>query len=213
MKFRSKQILVVCALLYGTPVVWAGDDASLPVLPDTPGANFDPAQVDTVPGEKTRGFGKASAAKRLPPAPQTKDEISKAIRNIIDGNKDKTRGFSRGMAPGDNRLRAYINFRFGSATIMPAAYPLLNNWGTSLQAEAKGTPFEITGHTDSVGTDDANLELSEQRASAVKNYLVSNFGIDPSLVQVVPYGKSQPLVSNATESGRALNRRVEFVFK
>lgn len=205
MKLLSKPILIVFALLYGITAAWAGGDASLPVLPDAPGANFDPALVNTIPGGKTRGFKQT----RLPPAPRTKAEIGKAVRSIVQNHK-KTRGM--GGSPTDNRLRAYINFQSGSAIILPEFYTLLNNWGASLAQDASGVPVEIAGHTDSRGTYQYNVGLSEQRANTVKNYLVSHFQIDPSLLQAVPYGPTRPYLSNSTVSGRAVNRRVEFEF-
>lgn len=68
---------------------------------------------------------------------------------------------------------------------------------------------ELGGHTDNVGSDESNLILSEKRASAVVNYLVSN-GITAERLSAKGYGESKPLESNDTEKGRAKNRRTEF---
>jgi len=68
---------------------------------------------------------------------------------------------------------------------------------------------ELGGHTDNVGSDESNLILSEKRASAVVNYLVSN-GITAERLSAKGYGESKPLDSNDTEKGRAKNRRTEF---
>jgi outer membrane protein OmpA-like peptidoglycan-associated protein len=66
----------------------------------------------------------------------------------------------------------------------------------------------IEGHTDDVGTDDYNDKLSQNRANAVKQYIVSA-GIDGSRISTKGFGKRQPLVKDKTEEARAMNRRVE----
>lgn len=68
--------------------------------------------------------------------------------------------------------------------------------------------LEIQGHTDSTGARDYNLKLSERRANAVKSYL-SLYGIDATRLTTRGYGPDEPVSSNDTEEGRALNRRVE----
>ena len=66
----------------------------------------------------------------------------------------------------------------------------------------------VEGHTDAMGSDAYNQALSERRAQAVKRYLVSA-GVDASRLETMGYGESQPVASNDTEDGRAMNRRVE----
>ncbi len=72
--------------------------------------------------------------------------------------------------------------------------------------------IRIGGHTDSVGNDAYNQALSQRRASAVKDYLVSA-GVEGRLVESVGFGESEPVASNDTEEGRALNRRISFEIK
>ena len=74
---------------------------------------------------------------------------------------------------------------------------------------ANPVSVEIGGHTDSNGDDASNLELSEARAQAVLDYLVDS-GVDPTRLTAVGYGETQPVADNATEGGRAQNRRIEF---
>ena len=70
---------------------------------------------------------------------------------------------------------------------------------------------EINGHTDNIGNDKFNMELSINRANAVKNFLIKQ-GVDPTLLKVVGHGETKPIKSNDTEKGRAKNRRVEINF-
>ena len=68
----------------------------------------------------------------------------------------------------------------------------------------------LEGHTDSVGSDEYNLKLSDQRASAVREYLVSQ-GVPAANITATGLGKSMPVASNETAAGRQQNRRVEMV--
>jgi OOP family OmpA-OmpF porin len=82
-------------------------------------------------------------------------------------------------------------------------------------AKLKGVDLEMviaTGHTDSVGTDAYNQKLSERRAAAVKEYLVSK-GIASAKVTTIGKGESQPVATNKTAEGRQKNRRVDIEFK
>ena len=73
-----------------------------------------------------------------------------------------------------------------------------------------GLKIEVEGHTDSVGGDDYNMRLSENRASAVRTYLVGQ-GINPANVTSAGFGKGDPVADNSTAAGRQMNRRVELV--
>ena len=70
---------------------------------------------------------------------------------------------------------------------------------------------EINGHTDNIGDDAFNMELSINRANAVKNFLIKQ-GVDPTLLKIVGHGETKPIESNDTDKGRAKNRRVEINF-
>jgi OOP family OmpA-OmpF porin len=87
----------------------------------------------------------------------------------------------------------------------------LNKLGTFLNewTKAKG---EISGHTDSVGSDKYNQKLSQRRAASVKKYLVEKFNIAPERLTTEGYGESKPIASNKTKAGRQLNRRIETNF-
>jgi OOP family OmpA-OmpF porin len=68
---------------------------------------------------------------------------------------------------------------------------------------------EINAHTDNIGSDQFNQQLSEQRANSVVQYLI-NIGVEPSRLLPQGFGESHPVADNSSEEGRALNRRVEF---
>lgn len=78
----------------------------------------------------------------------------------------------------------------------------------NIMKQQPNTLFEIAGHTDNIGSQAYNQKLSEERATAVKNYLVSQ-GIKKQYLKVVGYGKTNPIADNDTEEGRSQNRRVE----
>jgi len=69
----------------------------------------------------------------------------------------------------------------------------------------------IEGHTDNTGSAAANQTLSEQRAAAVKQYLVAHYGVDAARLDAKGFGASKPVASNDTPEGRQQNRRVELV--
>jgi len=73
-----------------------------------------------------------------------------------------------------------------------------------------GMSLAINGHTDNVGADDRNQVLSENRANAVKKYLVTK-GVDESRITATGYGETQPIADNKTATGRQQNRRSELI--
>jgi len=109
----------------------------------------------------------------------------------------------------DNRLRlsvpADFSFASGSATIQPAMRPVLDEISRDIDPK---TYVTVIGHTDSTGSDELNERLAQDRASAVRDYLSSR-GLAASHVQVEGRGEREPVTTNATDAGRAQNRRVE----
>ncbi len=69
----------------------------------------------------------------------------------------------------------------------------------------------VEGHTDSYGTDEANLKLSEERSEAVRLYLTANMGSGAPKITSVGYGETRPIANNETADGRAKNRRIDIV--
>lgn len=102
-----------------------------------------------------------------------------------------------------------ILFETGSATLDPASNPRLDRV-VEYMTHRTSARIRIAGHTDNVGNPQRNQQLSEQRAQAVRAYLIAH-GIDGSRVEAVGYGDTQPVASNDTEEGRAQNRRIEAI--
>lgn len=100
-----------------------------------------------------------------------------------------------------------INFEFGKSVIKAESFDYLNKLAKTLKRT--NHKVEIKGHTDNIGTAEFNMNLSRERAQAVRNYLV-NRGVSSSKLSYSYYGMTRPLTTNATEEGRAQNRRVEF---
>jgi outer membrane protein OmpA-like peptidoglycan-associated protein len=101
-----------------------------------------------------------------------------------------------------------INFPVGQAVIMPENYALLSRVQRAIRAFGEPDVI-IGGHTDSSGPEPLNEHLSQQRAEAVRQYLVANGVLPFDKIIAVGYGSMRPLASNATEAGRAMNRRID----
>jgi OOP family OmpA-OmpF porin len=100
-----------------------------------------------------------------------------------------------------------VNFDFDKDDIRPDSRPILNA-AVKILNENVGVRVAVEGHTDAIGTEEYNEQLSLRRAEVVYRYFV-NHGIDPERMEVVGYGESRPVASNETPSGRAQNRRTE----
>ncbi len=101
-----------------------------------------------------------------------------------------------------------IFFEKNSDTLLPDSYPELNRLAKML-GEKKELNIRIAGHTDDVGSDTYNQDLSKRRAESVLTYLLTK-GISTERLTAVGHGESKPVANNETEEGRAENRRVEF---
>ena len=111
---------------------------------------------------------------------------------------------------GDNitlNMPENITFGFDRSDLQPQFFAVLDNVAGTLR-EYNQTIVEVAGHTDSKGTDAYNQALSDRRANAVGNYLMSK-GLVRDRFILIGAGESRPVASNETDAGRAQNRRVE----
>jgi outer membrane protein OmpA-like peptidoglycan-associated protein len=100
-----------------------------------------------------------------------------------------------------------VNFDTAKATIRPESLPRLDTV-IEFMAHKRGVRIEISGHTDNVGNAQANKLLSEKRAQAVREHLMSR-GIDAARIRAVGFGDERPIAPNTTDEGRQRNRRIE----
>ncbi|SOH95368.1 Outer membrane protein OmpA [Monaibacterium marinum] len=117
----------------------------------------------------------------------------------------------QGEEPDSMVMLSDVLFPFGESTLRAEAIETLRGVATELTAAG---PLTLEGHTDDIGDEDFNIALGERRAIAVRDWLVSEGGLDAEQITVVGIGEADPL--HATDgadnsAARALNRRVEFV--
>ncbi|CAM3320699.1 OmpA family protein [Aquirufa ecclesiirivi] len=112
------------------------------------------------------------------------------------------------IAKGSSMTINNLFFETGKATLTAESDPELKRIVQVMQENAT-LQIEISGHTDNTGSDELNNKLSQDRADAVKNYLI-NQGVKSDRIRTKGYGKTKPKADNSTEEGRQLNRRVEF---
>ena len=104
-----------------------------------------------------------------------------------------------------------VSFATGSSTIDAQLYPVLNRVASTLK-EYPDTTVTVVGHTDNVGNDAANMNLSRERAAAVVNYLHRQ-GVAMDRMRAEGRGEAEPIADNSTDAGRAQNRRVELLVR
>ncbi|MES2984456.1 MAG: OmpA family protein [Pseudomonadota bacterium] len=105
-----------------------------------------------------------------------------------------------------------VNFEFDSDKILAAGHGQVDEIAAALRSpQLAGAHIRVEGHTDAKGSDDYNKDLSYRRAVSVKRALSENYGIHSAVLTVAGFGEAQPVASNETDEGRALNRRVTLV--
>ena len=154
-----------------------------------------PPRRDAVPPVAIEDAGTDEAPVRpiRPPAGDDVVTVAEVERALLDTGLFRT---------------SRVNFEFGRATLIPVSESVVATVGDVLR-RYPALRVQIGGHTDAVGSDAYNLRLSRERAEAVVDALAS-LGIDRDRLEPAGYGEGRPIASNETETGRALNRRVEF---
>ncbi len=165
------------------------------------------AQQQAAQAARDRAAAEAETQKARQAAAQAETEKAQlraqllAQLNSILQTRDSARGLIVNMSD--------VLFDTGSYTLKPGAREKLAKISGIVLAHA-GLSLQIEGHTDSVGGDDFNQQLSERRADSVRDFLAEQ-GVAPSSITARGFGKMQPVASNDTAEGRQRNRRVELV--
>lgn len=138
--------------------------------------------------------------------------VSKNIDLSVSGSFKEIKNEDLLVAPIQTGVTVQMNnifFEFGRATLQTESYYELDRI-VDLLTQNNNMIIEVQGHTDNVGSDEANLKLSQQRADAVRDYLTKK-KLPLDRVRSVGYGESKPIASNASTEGQSKNRRVEFL--
>ena len=109
------------------------------------------------------------------------------------------------------RLPSTVIFAFDDATLTEEGKAAITDVVEVIRSEQRWYVLRVDGFTDSLGSDDYNIKLGLRRAISVATYMVTNNGVDPSIIFVKSSGENDPIATNETEEGRTLNRRAEIV--
>jgi outer membrane protein OmpA-like peptidoglycan-associated protein len=157
---------------------------------------------------------------------QTREQLSESRRDAVEMQRKSVAAERKNQELSDRleqlaakeeergtviTLSGSVLFASNQALLLPSAQSRLDEVAAALR-EAPDRTILVEGHTDARGTDAYNFALSQQRADAVRNYLVAR-GVEPERIRSAGMGKSFPVADNATADGRANNRRVEIVLE
>lgn len=181
MQGKDPLLVLLGVLILGVTFFFCG---KAPVTPPPPVASQNPSEI-LQPASKIVEPVRSSSSVPMVSAPTV---LKKKIDELLDGNM--------------------IAFRLNSAILLPEGKTVLNSVAKILQ-EDPTVAFEVGGHTDNVGPEQSNWVLSEQRAKAVVEYLISQ-GIAVERLTPKGYGASRPIADGTTDEGRRQNRRIEF---
>ena len=194
-----------------TPTTVAAPTSAPTTTPVT-AAPTTPAPAPGLPPHKAiyRG-GKLYLEGRIESAAAAQKYVDKASAVLGAGNVVNNYVIDPTVAPSTDGT-VYVDepllFESGSAAINPQYTTILNLGVAALKLNPQAR-MEITGHTDSAGDPAANITLSQERADAVANYMVTTGGLDRSRFDAIGKGDTMPVGDNNTEEGKRLNRRIE----
>jgi uncharacterized protein (TIGR03382 family) len=151
-----------------------------------------------------------------------KDRDQDTVEDLRDNCPDEAGPVSNEGCPAEEKqlvviqtdriaIKDKVHFDFDKATIQPRSFGLLDQVARVLREHPEIIGVSIDGHTDSQGPADYNRNLSQRRSEAVRVYLIEKGGIAPERLEARGFGEDRPIESNATNAGRAANRRVEFL--
>jgi outer membrane protein OmpA-like peptidoglycan-associated protein len=152
-------------------------------------------------------------------APSTIPSVENKVGEWVKGAADKTAAALAGLKPGfsakdltDALNQSVINFPTGSSEVPAESKAWLTTTAEQMKKLPSGSVIEIAGHTDNVGDEAANLQLSQERAASVRQFLIDQ-GVDANELTTTGYGSTKPIASNDSFEGRFKNRRIEFTVK
>ena len=175
------------------------------------------AQLEAEQAQASKAQADAARAQAEAEAAEARAKAAQANKSVEDANqvREKLRQqLNSVLATSESARGLIVNmsdvlFDTGKYTLKPATQISLAKVAGILQAYP-GLKVQVEGYTDSVGSDDFNQKLSENRSSTVKDFLVAQ-GVSPSNITSQGFGKNNPVADNSTASGRAQNRRVNMV--
>jgi OmpA-OmpF porin, OOP family len=140
------------------------------------------------------------------------DAQERVVANVKSIETLFTPDEARVFRQGDDVVISLLGLKFpsGRSTIGEGNARIMGKLRQSLSLFS-GASISIEGHTDANGSDSANLILSQDRADAVRQYLVTTFAMDPERITSIGYGEARPVATNETPAGRARNRRIDVV--
>jgi outer membrane protein OmpA-like peptidoglycan-associated protein len=137
-------------------------------------------------------------------------KFDEADSNYIT-NIEISRQPEKKTAKADTLKLGEVFFDFNKAKLKPEAFTMMATFFRSNKPGQTIDSIYIEGHTDSIGTDTRNFQLSMQRCESVRSWLLQNSILPAGQIQIHPFGKTKPIATNSTPQGRALNRRVEMI--
>ena len=175
------------------------------------GVSADQILTALRPKPMTRGLSMAAAPEVDPVVKAREVTFLDSVRNR------KSRSLSLGereqiaeIASTKPKVDLEIQFDYNSANISPTSLTAVQELGKALSSPSlKGSTFVVAGHTDAVGSEPYNLDLSERRADTIKHYLVEKYGIAGNDLVTVGYGKTK--LKDASNPTAPINRRVQVV--
>ena len=163
------------------------------------------------------GVNFGGGTKKAEPAPVVAEVCNDEDSDGVCDNLDKCPGTEANATVDENgcvvvaeavRVELDVKFDFDKSVVKQDSYGDIKNLADFMKQYPK-TSTTVEGHTDSVGSDAYNQKLSERRANAVRAVLVNQYGVEAQRVNAVGNGEASPVADNATDAGRAVNRRVE----